>query len=130
MREGIRRILAGQPDMEIVGVAADYDSVIDGARRLRPDVVIMDIKMPPTNTMEGILAAHLIKDELPGTGILVLSQHDDESYVWALLEHGVAGYGYLHKVRVGDADQLTRAIKEVAAGGSVLDPRIVERLLA
>lgn len=130
MREGIRRILAEQPDMEIVGVAADYDSVIDGARRLRPDVVLMDIKMPPTNTMEGILAAHLIKSELPGTGIVVLSQHDDESYVWALLEHGVAGYGYLHKVRVGDADQLTRAIKEVAAGGSVLDPRIVERLLA
>ena len=130
MREGIRRILADQPDLQIVGVAADFDSVVDAARRLHPDVVLMDIKMPPTNTMEGIEAAHLIKAELPGTGVVILSQHDDESYVWALLEHGVAGYGYLHKVRVGDVEQLTRAIKEVADGGSVLDPRIVERLLA
>jgi DNA-binding NarL/FixJ family response regulator len=79
--------------------------------------------------MEGIDAAHVIKTELPDTGVVVLSQHDDEGYVWALLDSGVAGYGYLHKVRVGDVDQLVRALREVAAGGSVLDPRIIETLL-
>jgi len=90
----------------------------------------MDVKMPPTHTMEGIEAAHAIKAERPETGIVMLTQHDDEEYVWALLEQGVAGYGYLHKIRVGDLDQVVRAIREVAAGGSVLDPRIVETLLA
>lgn len=89
----------------------------------------MDIKMPPTHSLEGIHAAHVIKSELFSTGVVVLSQHDDEGYVWALLESGVAGYGYLHKVRVGDVDQLVRALREVAAGGSVLDARILETLL-
>ena len=128
-REGTRRLLAEVPDVEVVGEASDYDSVLAETRRLKPDVVLMDIKMPPTHSMEGIRAAHVIKAELPETGVVVLSQHDDEGYVWALLEHGVAGYGYLHKVRVGDVDQLVRALREVAAGGSVLDPRILETLL-
>ncbi len=79
--------------------------------------------------MEGIEAAQVIKSELPDIGVVVLSQHEDEGYVWAPLESGVAGYGYLHKVRVGDVDQLVRALREVAAGGSVLDPRILETLL-
>jgi len=130
MREGTRRLLEEHGGVDVVGVASDYDSVLTETRRLRPDVVLMDIKMPPTNSMEGIEAAHAIKAELPGTGVVILSQHDDEGYVWALLEHGVEGYGYLHKVRVGDVEQLTRAIREVAGGGSVLDPRIVEKLLA
>jgi len=130
MREGTRRLLEEHGGVDVVGVASDYDSVLTETRRLRPDVVLMDIKMPPTNSMEGIEAAHAIKAELPGTGVVILSQHDDEGYVWALLEHGVEGYGYLHKVRVGDVEQLTRAIREVARGGSVLDPRIVEKLLA
>jgi DNA-binding NarL/FixJ family response regulator len=89
----------------------------------------MDIKMPPGYSMEGIEAAQAIKDERPETAVVMLTQHDDEGYIWALLERGVAGYGYLHKVRVGDVDQLVRAIREVAAGGSVLDPRMVETLL-
>lgn len=130
MREGTRRLLEEQGGVDVVGVASDYDSVLAETRRLRPDVVLMDIKMPPTHSMEGIEAAHAIKADLPETGIVILSQHDDEGYVWALLEHGVEGYGYLHKVRVGDVEQLTRAIREVAGGGSVLDPRIVEKLLA
>lgn len=71
----------------------------------------------------------MIKRERPQTGVVVLSQHDDEGYVWALLEAGVAGYGYLHKLRVGDVEQLVRALREVAAGGSVLDPRILQTLL-
>ena len=130
LREGTRRLLDEAAGIEVVGTAGDYDAVLREARRLRPDVVLMDIKMPPTNTTEGIEAAHVIKRERPETGVLVLSQHDDESYLWALLEQGVEGYGYLHKVRVGDVDQLVRALREVAAGGSVLDPRIVRKVLA
>ncbi|MDP8967895.1 MAG: response regulator transcription factor [Actinomycetota bacterium] len=129
-REGTRRLLEEHGGIDVVGVASDYDGVLAEARRLRPEVVLMDVKMPPTHSMEGIEAAHAIKAERPETGIVVLTQHDDEGYVWALLEHGVEGYGYLHKVRVGDVEQLVRAIREVAAGGSVLDPRIVEQLLA
>ena len=129
MREGTRRLLAEVPGIDVVGEASDYDSVLAESRRLKPDVVLMDIKMPPTHSMEGIEAAHVIKNELPDIGVVVLSQHEDEGYVWALLESGVAGYGYLHKVRVGDVDQLVRALREVAAGGSVLDPRILETLL-
>lgn len=129
MREGTRRLLAEVPGIDVVGQASDFESVLAECRRLEPDVVLMDIKMPPTHSMEGIEAAHIIKKDLPGTGVVVLSQHDDEGYVWALLEAGVAGYGYLHKVRVGDVDQLVRALREVAAGGSVLDPRILETLL-
>jgi DNA-binding NarL/FixJ family response regulator len=128
-REGTRRLLDERDEVQVVGTAVDYDSVIDAARRLEPDVVLMDVKMPPTHSMEGIRAAHAIKAERPETGVVVLSQHDDEEYVWALLEQGVDGYGYLHKVRVGDVDQLVRALREVASGGSVLDPRIVETLL-
>jgi DNA-binding NarL/FixJ family response regulator len=129
VREGTRRLLEDHGGVEVVGVAADYDSVLEAARRLQPDAVLMDIKMPPEYTTEGIDAAHVIKRELPGTGIVMLTQHDDEVYVWRLLAHGVAGYGYLHKVRVGDVDQVVRAVEEVAAGGSVLDPRIVQRLV-
>lgn len=129
MREGTRRLLSDVPGVEVVGEACDYQSVLAETRRLQPAVVLMDIKMPPTYSMEGIDAAHVIKAELPGTGVVVLSQHEDEGYVWALLERGVAGYGYLHKVRVGDVDQLVRALHEVAAGGSVLDPRILQTLL-
>jgi DNA-binding NarL/FixJ family response regulator len=128
-REGTRRLLDERDELEVVGVASDLGSVLEQARRLRPDVIVMDIKMPPSYSMEGIEAAHAIKEERPETGVVMLTQHDDEGYVWALLERGVAGYGYLHKVRVGDVDQLVRAIREVAAGGSVLDPRIVETLL-
>lgn len=130
MREGTRRLLEEHGGLDVVGVATEYDDVLAETRRLRPDVVLMDIKMPPSYSMEGIEAAHVIKGELPDTGIVILSQHDDEGYVWALLEHGIEGYGYLHKVRVGDVEQLVRAMREVAAGGSVIDPRIVEKLLA
>lgn len=129
-REGTVRLLDEQPGIDVVGAAGDRDEVLDVVRRLRPDVVVMDVKMPPTNTTEGIEAAHLIKAELPGTGVVVLTQHDDEEYVWALLSHGVDGYGYLHKVRVGDVATLTRAIQEVAAGRSMIDPRILQKLLA
>jgi DNA-binding NarL/FixJ family response regulator len=129
VREGTKNLLENHGGVEVVGVAGDYDSVLAETRRLKPDVVLMDIKMPPGHSTEGIDAAHVIKRELPGTGIVMLSQHDDEVYVWRLLSRGVAGYGYLHKVRVGDVDQLVRAVEVVAAGGSVLDPHIVQKLV-
>jgi DNA-binding NarL/FixJ family response regulator len=129
MREGTKRMLADVPGLDVVGDAHDLDSVLEQTRQLRPDVVLMDIKMPPTYSTEGIDAAHRIKRELPDVGVVVLSQHDDEEYVWSLLEHGVSGLGYLHKLRVGDVEQVTRALNEVAAGGSVLDPRILQTLL-
>jgi DNA-binding NarL/FixJ family response regulator len=128
-REGTRRLLEERSELEVVGAAGDYDEVLRQFRSLQPDVILMDVKMPPTYTMEGIDAARVVKAERPETGVVMLTQHDDESYVWALLEDGVAGYGYLHKVRVGDVEQLVRALCEVAAGGSVLDPRIVDTLV-
>ena len=128
-REGARLLLGDRPEFEVVGTAEDYHQVLERDRLLEPDVVLMDIAMPPDFGTEGIRAAHQIKAARPDTGIVILSQHDDESYVWALLEHGVAGYGYLHKVRLADVDQLVRALQVVAAGGSVLDPRVVQVLL-
>ena len=129
VREGTKRLLESHGGLDVVGVAADYDTVLAEARRLKPDAVLMDIKMPPGYSTEGIDAAHVIKKEMPETGVVMLSQHDDEVYVWRLLSQGVAGYGYLHKVRVGDVDQLVSAVEQVAAGGSVLDPHIVQRLV-
>jgi DNA-binding NarL/FixJ family response regulator len=129
-REGLRRLLDEQPHIEVVGCAGDPDGAMELAQRLRPDVLITDIRMPPTNTTEGIELAHAVRGILPGCGVVVLSQHDDEQYIWSLFEDGVAGYAYLHKLRVSDAEQLVRAVQEVAVGGSVLDPAIVQRLLA
>ncbi|MEX2586378.1 MAG: response regulator transcription factor [Actinomycetota bacterium] len=129
LREGTRLLLQ-EYGFDVVGSAAEYQQVLDECRRLKPDVVLMDIRMPPTFTMEGIRAAHVIRAELPQIGVVMLSQHDDESYVWELLKDGVSGFGYLNKIRVGDVDQVVRALQEVAAGGSVLDSRIVDRLLS
>jgi DNA-binding NarL/FixJ family response regulator len=129
-REGLRRLLEEQDDIVVVGCAANPAEAMQLAQRMRPDVLVTDIRMPPTNTTEGIDLAHAVREMLPGCGVVVLSQHDDEEYVWALFADGVAGYAYLHKLRVGDAEQLVRAIHEVASGGSVLDPAIVQQLLA
>jgi len=129
-REGLRRLLDEQPGIEVVGTAGDGDQARALVRELRPDVVVTDIRMPPSDTMEGIELAHEIRALLPDCGVVVLSQHDDEEYVWSLFSEGVAGYAYLHKLRVGDAEQLVRAVQEVAAGGSVLDPAIVTQLVA
>jgi DNA-binding NarL/FixJ family response regulator len=129
-REGLRRLLEEQPEIDVVGCAADPSEAAEMAQRLMPDVLLTDVRMPPTHTTEGIELAHRIRAMLPGCGVVVLSQHDDEEYVWSLFADGVAGYAYLHKLRVGDAEQLVRAVHEVASGGSVLDPAIVQRLLA
>jgi DNA-binding NarL/FixJ family response regulator len=129
-REGLRLLLDNQPGITVVGAAGEVSEAMALIREQTPDVLITDIRMPPTHTTEGIDLAHAVKRSHPACGVVVLSQHDDEEYVWSLLADGVAGYAYLHKLRVGDVEQLVRAVREVAAGGSVLDPAIVQRMLA
>lgn len=129
-REGLRRMLDDQPGINVVGVAGDATAALALISKHAPDVLITDIRMPPTHTTEGIELAHAAKRSFPACGVVVLSQHDDEEYIWSLLADGVAGYAYLHKLRMGDVEQLVRAVREVAAGGSVLDPAIVQQMLA
>jgi DNA-binding NarL/FixJ family response regulator len=128
-REGVRALLALEHDLELVGVAADYDELVAGADRLAPQVVVTDIRMPPDFQREGIDAAKEIRKRHPGTGIVVLSQHDDPQYAVSLLGEGAAGFAYLLKDRIAEGDQLARAIREVTAGGSLIDPRIVRALV-
>ena len=116
--------------IEIVGVAGDYDELIAGAEEAAPQVLVTDIRMPPTFQSEGIDAAKQLRKRHPGTGVVVLSQFDDPEYAVSLLADGAAGYAYLLKDRVAEGDQLARAVREVATGGSVLDPKIVESLVA
>jgi adenylate cyclase len=128
VREGVRALLDSFDDVEVVGVAADAPSLLEAAREHTPDVVVTDIKMPPNFRLEGIDCAHAIRDEHPGTGVVVLSAHDDEEYAVALLGKGQSGLGYLLKDRIAQGDELVRAIREVAAGRSMVDPTIAERL--
>src|SRR5262245_21558782 len=129
VREGDRALLALESDLEVVGIADDYDSLLAGVQASEPHVLVTDIRMPPTFQQEGILAAKEVRKMHPGTGVVVLSQYDDPDYAVSLLGDGAAGYAYLLKDRVGEGDQLARAVREVAAGGSVLDPKIVEALV-
>jgi class 3 adenylate cyclase/ActR/RegA family two-component response regulator len=128
VRAGVRALLEVAGDIEVVGVAASYDELIEAATTLEPQVVVTDIRMPPTLTDEGIRAARLIRKQHPGTGIVILSQYDEPEYAIALLSEGAAGYAYLLKDRVAEGDQLSRAVREVGTGGSMLDPRIVDAL--
>jgi class 3 adenylate cyclase/CheY-like chemotaxis protein len=128
VREGVRALLDATDGIEVVGVAADAPSLIALAAEAQPDVVVTDIKMPPLFQLEGIDAAHQIRESHPGTGVVVLSAHDDEAYALALLGRGQSGLAYLLKDRVSQGDELARAIREVAAGGSAIDPVIASRL--
>ena len=130
VREGVRALLNLESDLEIVGVAADYDELVDGADQLSPQVVVTDIRMPPSFQDEGIEAAKEVRKRHPGTGVVILSQYDDPEYAISLLRDGAAGYAYLLKDRVSDGNALARAIREVATGGSMLDPEIVQSLMA
>src|SRR5262245_33819244 len=130
VREGVRALLAAQADLEVVGVAEDFDGLVEGATAAKPHVVVTDIRMPPNFQNEGIEAAKLVRMRDPGTGVVVLSQFDEPEYAISLLSEGAAGYAYLLKDRVGDGDQLVRAVREVATGGSMLDPSIVHALVA
>ncbi|WP_425826358.1 adenylate/guanylate cyclase domain-containing protein [Streptomyces fractus] len=129
VREGVRALLALDPAVEVVGTAADRPQLLAEAERLRPRVVVTDIRMPPTFSDEGIECAREIRAMLPGAGVVVLSQYDDPEYAVDLLADGDAHHAYLLKDRVAEPGLLGRAIREVAAGGSMLDPQIVKGML-
>ena len=129
VREGVRALLSDQDDITVVGLAANHDELLATVAASAPDVVVTDICMPPTNTDEGIRAALAIRYSNPATGVVVLSQYDEPSHAIALLQDGVAGRAYLLKERVAQPGQLPDAVRAVAAGGSVIDPRIVESML-
>ena len=128
VREGVRALLDSYEDIEVVGVAEDAPTLLAAAAEHTPDVVVTDIKMPPSFQLEGIDCAHAIRERHPETGVVVLSAHDDEEYAIALLGKGHSGLAYLLKDRIAQGDELARAIREVRAGGSVVDPAIAERL--
>src|SRR2546430_10813686 len=129
VREGVRALIDRQADLNIVGVAADYDETVNGATAANPQVLVTDIRMPPTFQREGIDAAKEVRKRHPGTGIVVLSQYEDPEYAISLLAEGSAGYGYLLKDHVAEGNQLADAIRAVATGGTALDPTIVEALV-
>jgi class 3 adenylate cyclase/FixJ family two-component response regulator len=129
VREGVRALIEREPDLEIVGVASDYDSLVSGADASVPQVVVTDIRMPPSFQREGIEAAKELRKRHPGTGIVILSQYDDPDYAIGLLDEGAAGSAYLLKDRVAEGDQLVQAVRAVATGGTALDPAIVDALM-
>ena len=129
VREGVRALIERHADLCIVGVAADYDEVVEGASSLEPQVLVTDIRMPPSFNREGIDAAKEVRKRHPGTGVVILSQYDDPEYAVSLLAEGSAGYGYLLKDHIAQGDQLVDAIRAVASGGNALDPAIVDALV-
>ncbi|MEV6036429.1 response regulator transcription factor [Nonomuraea sp. NPDC052116] len=133
VREGTRQLLDMSGEITVVGAVGNADELLDAVRRLSPDVVVTDIRMPGGDWrpgFEGIDAAHRIRTAHPGVGVVVLSQFADALFAFELFKHGTEGYAYLLKDRVGDLDELLGAIRAVACGGSVIDPKVVEGLLA
>ena len=129
VREGVVRLLGTLAEIEVVGAYADFDTLMAGVEATLPDVVITDIRMPPTGTDEGVRAANLLRELQPGMGVVVLSQFVEPEYALALLEAGSDGRAYLLKERVSDVDVLLRGIEAVHEGQSVIDPRVVEALV-
>ena len=132
VREGVRRLLETRKDaiIEVVATCGDLDSLLEAVDATQPDVVMTDIRMPPTQTDEGLQIAARLRKSHPQVGVVLLSQFDAPVYARALLEEGSAGRAYLLKERVSDPEQLVGAIREVARGGSVIDPKVVETLVA
>ena len=130
VREGVRALIDRHDDLRVVGVAADFDELVAGAEATQPQVLVTDIRMPPSFQREGIDAAREVRKRHPGTGVVVLSQYEDPEYAVSLLAEGSAGYGYLLKDHVAEGSQLVDAIRTVATGGTALDPAIVEALVA
>jgi DNA-binding NarL/FixJ family response regulator len=128
LREGIARLLDGG-GFEVVAQAGDAEDLVRRARGHRPDLVVADIRMPPSLSDDGLKAALRIREELPGTGVLVLSAHVERAYAEELLAGGAEGVGYLLKDRVADVDRFLEAARRVAEGGSALDPEVVAHLL-
>jgi DNA-binding NarL/FixJ family response regulator len=130
VREGVRRLLEAQPGFEIAAVCGDLDSLLKAVDREGPDVVVTDIRMPPGHSDEGIQAARRLRETNPGLGVVVLSQYANPSYALALLDTGSAGRAYVLKEHVDDVDQLVAAIHAVADGSSLIDPEVVDGLVA
>jgi DNA-binding NarL/FixJ family response regulator len=130
VREGVRRLLASVPDLEVAAVCEDLDSLLAAVEQHQPDVVLTDIRMPPENRDEGIRAARMLRESRPELGVVVLSQYAEPAYALALLENGADRRAYLLKERVDELDQLVAAIKSVAEGGSAIDPKVVETLVS
>jgi DNA-binding NarL/FixJ family response regulator len=128
-REGLRSLLATAPDLDLLAVCEDYDQLMAAVDVHGPDVVLTDIRMPPTFTDEGVRAANLIRGSHPATGVVVISQYDDPEFALALLDEGSRGRAYLLKERMSDPAQLIGAIRAVADGGSSIDPKIVDSLV-
>ena len=130
VREGVRRLLESRPDLEVAAVCGDLDALLAAVKEEKPDVVVTDIRMPPSNLDEGIRAAEQLRETDPDVGVVVLSQYANPTYALALLESGSARRSYLLKERVQDLEQLVSAIHTVAEGGSVIDPKVVDALVA
>lgn len=130
VREGVLRVIDHEDDLDVVGQCGDYDTLLALADEHQPDVVVTDIRMPPSGTDEGIRAAVVLRTSHPGTGVVVLSQYSEPEYALTLLESGSRGRAYLLKERVSERGQLVGAIRDVAHGGSVIDPMVVETLVA
>ena len=130
VREGVRQLLATAPEIEVVAVCADRDSLLSAVAAHKPDAVLTDIRMPPTNTNEGIEVAARLRETSPPTGVVVLSHFADAAYALRLFDQGSSGRAYLLKERVSDLEHLVHALREVARGGSVVDPKVVEALIA
>ncbi|MDX1447548.1 MAG: response regulator transcription factor [Acidimicrobiia bacterium] len=129
VRRGIVALLSTQDDIEVVATVADLDSLLAAVAEQHPDVVLTDIRMPPSHTDEGIRAAASIANRHPGVGVVVLSQYDDPEYAVGLLEDGSEGRGYLLKERVSNVAHLVEALDKVNRGGSYVDPRVIDRLV-
>src|SRR5271165_5910573 len=130
VREGLGKLIESEPDLELVAACADYDGLLAAVADERPDVVVTDIRMPPTGTDEGIRAAGVLRELHPDIGVVVLSQYSEPAYALDFLDGGSRGRAYLLKEHVSDIVQLAGAIREVAAGGSVIDPVVVDALVA
>ena len=128
LREGVVRLLEDS-GLEVVGQAGDAEELVRKVRAHKPDVAVVDVRMPPTNTDDGLRAAQLIRGELPKVGVLVLSQYVEEGYAMELLEDGAEGVGYLLKDRVAEVERFTDAVRRVGEGGSALDPEVVSQLV-
>ncbi|MPZ89083.1 MAG: response regulator [Nitriliruptorales bacterium] len=130
VREGVKLLIESEPELELVAVCEDLDSLLAAVEEHEPDVVLTDIRMPPTGTNEGIRAAALLRETNPQVGVVVLSQYAEPDYALALFEGGSQGRAYLLKERVADLDHLLSTIRDVAGGGSVIDPKVVDLLVA
>jgi DNA-binding NarL/FixJ family response regulator len=128
LREGIARLLS-EHGFEVVAQSGDAEDLVRKVGAHKPDVAVVDIRMPPTNTDDGLRAALKIRDSHPGTGVLVLSAYVEEAYAFELVAESAAGLGYLLKDRVADVDAFVDAVRRVGGGGSALDPEVVSRLL-